>query len=155
MFRFVFRRCVSLCLAVATRTGDSGYTTYLVNPTTINKALAAAGATRIGEMGKADAKQIGEDSQANVIARWKKELLVPLARSLAAAADDASEESADTVKQMQACSIPIVMKIDPDYTPPKEFGGRSGGAIPMNLFIVAVIVAVIAALFVTGKIEAP
>ncbi|OEU16079.1 flavo protein, partial [Fragilariopsis cylindrus CCMP1102] len=57
--------------------GDSNYTTYLVNPTTIDKGLTAAGATRIGDMGKADAnakKQLGNDAQDKVIARWKEEL---------------------------------------------------------------------------------
>mmetsp|Transcript_15309 Transcript_15309/g.35293 ORF Transcript_15309/g.35293 Transcript_15309/m.35293 type:complete len:259 (+) Transcript_15309:65-841(+) len=135
--------------------GDSGYSTYLVNPTTIDKALTAVGATRIGDMGKADAKQIGENSQENVIAKWKDELWVPLAKSIAAAADFTSEEAANKLKQMQADTIPILMKIDPDYIPPKEFGGRSGASIPTHLLIAALIVAVIAALLVTGTIQAP
>eukprot|EP00536_Pseudo-nitzschia_multiseries_P003226 jgi/Psemu1/185310/e_gw1.48.124.1 len=135
--------------------GDSGYSTYLVNPTTIDKGLTAAGATRIGDMGKADAKQIGENSQENVIAKWKDELWVPLAKSIAAAADETSEEAASKLKQMQIDTIPLLMKIDPDYTPPKEFGGRSGAAIPMQLLLVAIIVAVIAALFATGTIQVP
>lgn len=131
--------------------GDSGYTTYLVNPTTIDKALTAAGATRVGEMAKADAKQIGANSQENVIAKWKENILVPLAKTIAASADDESVN----VKGMQAASIPILTKIDPDYTPPKEFGGNSGEAIPMNLLVVAILLAIIAALFATGTIQAP
>mmetsp|Transcript_20070 Transcript_20070/g.43677 ORF Transcript_20070/g.43677 Transcript_20070/m.43677 type:complete len:268 (-) Transcript_20070:33-836(-) len=139
--------------------GDSRYTTYLVNPTTIDKGLTVAGATRIGAMGKADAKQIGENSQENVIAKWKEEMWIPLAKSIAAVTVDENKNSeeakTDIMKEMQAATIPILMKIDPDYTPPKEFGGRSAGAIPTNLLLVAIIMAVIATLFVTGKIQVP
>jgi len=145
--------------------GDSSFTTYLVNPTTICKGLTAAGATQIGAMGKADAKQIGENSQENTIKNWKEELWTPLAGAVAVAASAGSSSSSSisniendietTTKAMQANSIPILMKIDPDYTPPKALGGRSGGAIPIHLVVVALIVALIAALFVSGKIETP
>ena len=130
--------------------GDSGYTTYLKNPTTITNALNAVGATQLIDMGKADAKQIGENSQENTIKEWKDFLWVPLAKSLATSAND---ESVD-LKEMQKSAIPILVKIDPDYTPPKEFGGKSSG-IPMLLLALAVLVALIAALFVTGTIETP
>jgi len=129
--------------------GDSGYTTYLKNPTTISKALKSVGATELIDMGKADAKQIGENSQENTIIKWKEGLWIPLAKAVAAEED----ESVD-LKEMQKGAIPIMVKADPDYTPPKEFGGRSG-AIQMHLLVVAVIVALIAALFMTGAIEAP
>jgi len=50
--------------------GDSHYTTFFQNPTTIHEALTAAGATRIGELGKADASGTGDDEQSKVIERW-------------------------------------------------------------------------------------
>ena len=114
-------------------------------------------------MGKADAKQIGENSQENTIKNWKEELWTPLAKAVAASAGSSSSSNISniendietTTKAMQANSIPILMKIDPDYTPPKALGGRSGGAIPIHLVVVALIVALIAALFVSGKIETP
>ena len=120
-------------------------------------------------MGKADAKQIGENSQENVIAKWKEEMWIPLAKTMsaqAAASDDDDDDDDDkddvavakdvvNVKEMQAGVIPILMKIDPEYNPPKEFGGRSfSGGIPTHLVVLAVIVALIAALFVTGTIQA-
>jgi len=140
--------------------GDSNYTTYLDNPTTITMALKAVGANELIKMGEADASQIGdgETSQRNTIIKWKEELWIPLAKAVATAEDKDNDESSVVdvdVKNMQKGSIPILMKIDPDYTPPKEFGGRAGGAIPMHLLVVAVIVALIAALFLTGVIEAP
>jgi len=50
--------------------GDSHYTTFFRNPTTIENALSAAGATRVGELGKADASGTGNMEQSKVIDRW-------------------------------------------------------------------------------------
>lgn len=128
--------------------GDSNYTTYLVNPTTIDKGLTAVGAKRIGEMGKGDAnaKKLGNDAQDQVIARWKEELYIPLAKALSTST---STDAVKDVKEMQADTIPILMKLDKDYTPPKEF--RKGisittvGGIPIVYLILGIIVALIAA----------
>lgn len=134
--------------------GDSNFTTYLDNPTTIDNALKAVGATQLIKMGEADASEIGENSQENTIVKWKEELLIPLAKAVAVANSE-DESSVDAVKAMQKGAIPILVKVDPDYTPPKEFGGRSGGAIPLPMLAAAIIMALIAALFVTGTINAP
>lgn len=128
------------------RSGDSSYTTYLQNPTTIDNAMTAVGATKLLDLGKADAKQIGETSQANKIIKWKEDLLAPLAKSLAA---KPSEEL--DLEEVQKSAIDIVCKIDPDYVPP---GGRKGGAIPMPLMVLALI-ALLAALVMSGVIELP
>lgn len=50
--------------------GDSHYTTYFTNPTTIHDALLAMGAKRVGEIGKADASGTGHMEQSKVIERW-------------------------------------------------------------------------------------
>lgn len=100
--------------------GDSGYTTYLKNPTTIDAGLTAVGATRLGEMGKADAKGMGEKAQDKVISRWVSDLWKPLGKSLA-------DESDIDVKEMQKKTIPVLMKLDPDYTPPKELQTKKDG----------------------------
>ena len=96
--------------------GDSGYTTYLKNPTTIDAGLTKVGAKRIGEMAKCDAKQMGDQAQDKVIQQWSKDILVPLAKALA------SDEEVDTAK-MQAVTIPLLIKLDPDYKPPAGKGG--------------------------------
>lgn len=91
--------------------GDSTYRTYLNNPSSIDKGLVAAGAIRIGEMGKADAHALGDLAQDKTIARWVEALWIPLAKALCA------PDEVDT-KSMQAQTIPLLMKLDPDYTPP-------------------------------------
>ncbi len=96
-------------------------------------------------MGKADAKQIGETSQANTILKWKKDLWIPLAKAVAADVEVDTEE-------MQKVAIPIYAKVDPDYVPP---GGRSGGPIQMYLLVVAVLMALLAYLVTSGMIELP
>jgi sulfite reductase alpha subunit-like flavoprotein len=50
--------------------GDSHYSTYFKNPTTIHDALRVMGATRVGEIGKADASGTGHMEQSKVIERW-------------------------------------------------------------------------------------
>jgi len=128
--------------------GDSAYTTYLVNPSTIDKALTAAGAARIGEMGKADAnaKKIGNDAQDKVITRWKEDLYIPLAKALSV-----QDNTGKNGKEMQTDTIPILMKLDPDYIPPKEFlKGTSTVGIPIVFLMLGLIVAMVAALVITA-----
>jgi hypothetical protein len=100
-------------------------------------------------MGKADAnaKKLGNDAQDKVIARWKEELYIPLAKALSSPSTDAVKD----VKEMQADTIPILMKLDKDYIPPKEF--RKGmsitavGGIPIIYLILGIIAALVAAAY--------
>lgn len=104
-------------------------------------------------MGKADAnakKQLGNDAQDKVIARWKEELYIPLAKALSSSSS--TDAVVKDVKEMQADTIPILMKLDKDYTPPKEF--RKGmsitaavGGIPIIYLILGIIVALVAAAY--------
>ena len=113
--------------------GDSMYTTYLRNPTTIDAGLTAAGATRIGDMGKADAGQSGDDAQDKVIARWMETMWVPVARAMAQAIlNDQEGGTKVDWKQMQSKVIELLVELDPEYTPPKDHqkkvsGGKMGG----------------------------
>jgi hypothetical protein len=137
--------------------GDSGYTTYLKNPTTIDEGLTAAGAERIGEMGKADASEIGDKAQDKVIARWMDDIWLPLGTALVGGDDDDGNTSttttAEALKEMQARTIPILKEIDPDYEPPKDLlpqkstttGGGGGGGMSMGIAISCLIGAVVAA----------
>ena len=104
--------------------GSSSYPTYLKNPTTIDQGLTCAGAKRIGDLGKADATGLGDNSQDKVIARWVQSIWVPLAKALAT-------KTEVSVEEMHQKTIPLLMKLDPDYTPPKEMqpakvGGTAG-----------------------------
>jgi len=63
--------------------GDSHYTTFFQNPTAIHDAMTAAGATRVGELGKADASGTGEMEQSKVIERWIEGIWDDLAKIIA------------------------------------------------------------------------
>ena len=105
--------------------GDSGYTTYLKNPKTIDQGLTVAGAKRIGELGAADASQIGDKAQDKTIARWMDDIWAPLGKELTST----SAASAEKLQEMQSKTIPILQEIDPDYKPPKELlATKNGGA---------------------------
>lgn len=110
--------------------GDSSYSTYMKNPTAIDSGLTAAGAQRIGTMARANANALGEESQDKTIARWIEDIWVPLAKAICA------QDNVDT-KAMQANTILLLMKLDPDYVPPKESAKK--GAIPSSLLGVAVL----------------
>ena len=100
--------------------GDSSYTTFFQNPTVTNEVMLQVGAKRIGEVGKADAKQSGDNSQANVIARWKEALWEPLAKAVVEPALDE-----EVLKKMQDATIELMCEINPDFVPP----GKAGSAV--------------------------
>lgn len=122
--------------------GDSTYPTYMKNPTAIDTGLTAAGAQRIGTIARADANALGEESQDKTIARWIDDIWVPLAKAISA-----QDKVVDT-KAMQANTIPLLMKLDPDYVPPKEKAKNDGipsaflGVAGLSLLGVAIAVAV-------------
>ena len=108
--------------------GDSMYTTYFKNPTTIDAGLTAAGAIRIGDLGTADARKSGDNAQDKVIARWMESMWVPLAKALA----EEKEEDVN-LQHMQQKTIELLMELDPDYTPPKEYQkGIKGGLMGLS-----------------------
>mmetsp|Transcript_44271 Transcript_44271/g.106646 ORF Transcript_44271/g.106646 Transcript_44271/m.106646 type:complete len:240 (-) Transcript_44271:65-784(-) len=111
--------------------GDSGYTTFLKNPTTIDQGLTKAGAKRIGDLGKCDASEMGEKAQDKVIKKWSNDMLLPLAKALA------ETDEVDTAK-MQLETIPLLVKLDPDYTPPNS--GKGGSDFCTYIGIGAVVV---------------
>jgi len=76
--------------------GSSLFKTYFQNPQTIEDGLTLAGAKRIGDLGKANAAGKGEESQANVVAKWKEGIWKPLAEAIAQ-----EPLSEDTLKELQ------------------------------------------------------
>jgi len=76
--------------------GNSSFRTFFENPQTIDDGLQAAGATRVGTLGKADAYKKGDESQPNVILKWREEIWKPLAEVLVQ--EPPSEE---VLKEMQ------------------------------------------------------
>lgn len=117
--------------------GDSSYPTKFKNPTTLDAGLTAVGAKRIGEMARADANAMGDDAQDKVIKRWVQKIIVPLAKALA------DDSEVDTIS-MQSKTIPLLVKLDPDYTPPSE---KTKGGLLAYVGIGTVLIGVAAAVF--------
>lgn len=90
--------------------GDSKYTTFLENPTTIDKALHRVGAKRVGELGKADASGTGENAQGVVIERWMDGIWSELAKAVAQ-----EPLSKEKLQMMQKETVDICQKINPDF----------------------------------------
>eukprot|EP00980_Cylindrotheca_fusiformis_P017386 scaffold5395_cov126-Cylindrotheca_fusiformis.AAC.6 len=121
--------------------GDSAYPTFLKNPTTIDNALTTVGAKRIGQMGKCDASATGDNSQDKVIKKWSQDILVPLAKALA---DDTEVDTSS----MQSKTIPLLMKLDPDYTPP---GKDEKSCDLLSLVAVGAVVVAGVAVFIANR----
>jgi sulfite reductase alpha subunit-like flavoprotein len=135
--------------------GDSTYTTYLKNPTTIDLGLQAAGAQRIGALGQADAHQRGEQAQDKVIQTWMETIWPPLTEAIAIA-NMVSSSTTTTITAtttttttppavdygaMQRRMIELLREVDPDYKPPTTGASRSsaieGGGFSSNVFLLA------------------
>mmetsp|Transcript_40754 Transcript_40754/g.41344 ORF Transcript_40754/g.41344 Transcript_40754/m.41344 type:complete len:103 (-) Transcript_40754:331-639(-) len=93
-------------------------------------------------------KKIRNEAQDKVIARWKEQLYFPLAKALSV-----PDDTAKNVKEMQADTIQILMKLDPDYIPPNEFLKKMSNTrgIPVFFLILGLIVALVAILLVASS----
>jgi len=123
--------------------GDSKYTTFFQNPSTINAALLAAGAWRVGLLGKADASGEGEDEQAKVIQRWVDTHWTKLARVLAE-----DPPAPEKLERAQKKTLVLCEELFEDFSP-KKMGLGFGG---MMTIIVPMILAVLGA-FLCGKLD--
>lgn len=123
--------------------GDSKYTTFFQNPSTINAALLAAGAWRVGLLGKADASGEGEDEQAKVIQRWVDTHWTKLARVLAE-----DPPAPEKLESAQKKTLELCEELFEDFAP-KKMGVGFGG---MMTIIIPIILAVLGA-FLCGKLD--
>lgn len=122
--------------------GDSKYTTFFQNPSTINASLLAAGAWRAGLLGKADASGEGEDEQGKVIQRWVDGTWSKLARVLA---EDPPEP--EKLQNAQKKTLELCEEIFDDFAPAKK---GLGGTLAV---VVPVVLAVLAGAFFSGKLD--
>ena len=103
--------------------GDSNYSTFFENPRTIDAAMTAAGARRVGDLGKADASGTGDDEQHKVIERWVAGVWDELARVVA------SERPGREVLDAAADGTwALCLEVFPDWRP-RRFGRGSGAAV--------------------------
>lgn len=105
--------------------GDSKYTTFFRNPTVVNEALQLAGATRVGELGKADASS----DQLGQIAKWMEGIW----NELTIALDTQPPLSKDRLKQMQRDTIQLCKGLDPEFMPEPK---KSFGSVEMSMWTV-------------------
>jgi MioC protein len=114
--------------------GDSHYSTYFRNPTIIHDALTAAGATRVGELGKADASGTGEMEQSKVIERWIEGIWDDLAKVLAS--DPPERQVLDRARDE---TWGICLEIFPDWKPKKKFSAISALYLPLVGIVLALL----------------
>jgi sulfite reductase alpha subunit-like flavoprotein len=145
--------------------GDSTYPTYLNNPTIIDTALSQAGATRLVELGRADAHQMGDQAQDQVIARWIDQLWSPLAQALVkldnAPATDDNDDNDDTNGKvdwltMQHQTWQILQQLDPDFEIPANISSTNPANHPswsVMYLVLGVVVAITAIVLGTGMIH--
>lgn len=119
--------------------GDSSYTTFFQNPTALNEGMQQVGAKRIGDVGKADAKGTGKNTQAKVIARWKDALWKPLAK----AAVEAPLEK-EALQKMQDETVKLMCEINPDFEPPAGAVKQKQGGLDLLLPVIVVLMGIIA-----------
>ena len=78
-----------------------------------------------------------------VIKRWVQEILTPLAKALC------DTKEVDTLA-MQSKTIPLLMKLDPDYTPPAGASDNKFSTTIILSILVALIAAIVAMFVMNG-----
>ena len=96
--------------------GDSHYTTYFQNPTTIHKALTLAGAAHVGSLGKADASGTGHNEQSKVIDRWIDTIWDDLNKVVN---NSNTSASSDGLKKAREETWELCLRIFPEWKPKK------------------------------------
>lgn len=108
--------------------GDSHYTTYFRNPTAIEDALTAIGATRVGPLGKADASGTGEQEQSRVVERWTEGIWDELAKAVA---QDPAEGSAGKMERAQKVTYQLCLELFPEWRPNTNWAKIGAVALPL------------------------
>lgn len=108
--------------------GDSKYTTFFRNPTVTNDALTSVGATRVGDLGKADAS--AKDQQA-IIQQWINGVWPSLKVAL-----QKNPLSDERLTKMQHDTIQLCQTVDPEFL-------KEPTKIPLHLLLMSIVVALL------------
>jgi sulfite reductase alpha subunit-like flavoprotein len=127
--------------------GDSKYTTFFRNPTVTDKALQAVGATRVGDLGKADASSVDPDQLA-VIGHWVDGIWPELQEIV-----KQPPLSEDRLKEMQRDTIQLCRELDPDFMPEPKQDTFAGTFFMSTYAILVALLGVVAWYFLTLKNE--
>ena len=119
--------------------GDSHYTTYFQNPTTIHKALTYAGATHVGSLGKADASGTGHDEQSKVIDRWIDTIWDDLNKVVNSdiSASSSSSHSLGGLDKARGETWEICLRIFPEWKPKTNYNMSS--MLPLVAILLAIL----------------
>lgn len=134
--------------------GDSHYTTYFQNPTTIHKALTYAGAAHVGSLGQADASGTGHNEQSKVIDRWIDTIWDDLDKVVNSSNISASSSSSPSVDgcldKAREETWNVCLRIFPEWKPKKTNYNMS--LVVSMLPLVAILLAILAQQWYMGII---
>lgn len=105
--------------------GDSHYTTFFQNPTAINAALTSAGATRVGELGKADASGTGHMEQSKVIDRWIDAIYEDLSKVVSSS----NKTEDEALQKASEETWGLCLEIFPEWKPKSSGYGTTGSLV--------------------------
>ena len=127
--------------------GDSHYTTYFQNPTTIHNALTMAGATHVGKLGKADASGRDEMEQIKVIDRWIATIWDDLARVIATTTTN-SDNGVDktNLDKARGDTWELCLELYPEWDKSKNYSAMAALYLPL----VGIVLALLAHFFFSG-----
>jgi sulfite reductase alpha subunit-like flavoprotein len=130
--------------------GDSHYTTFFKNPTTIHRALTLAGATLVGEVGKADASGTGNMEQSKVIDRWIENIWGELAKTVAdidtttATSNSNAVHKADFLDRARNETWEICLELFPEWRKKTAMANYASMMVGLYIPLLGIIVAILA-----------
>ena len=124
--------------------GDSKYTTYFQNPTRLDQALTAVGATRVGPLGQCDASGTGDNEQPLVIRRWMDDIWPYLVHVIAQ--PPLSDERLVAARQ---ATVDLCRQINPDFVLPSSNINHKNNNLVW--IVLAVLVAIAVALLLQSQ----
>lgn len=121
--------------------GDSKYSTFFRNPTITDAALRGAGATRVGDLGKADASSV---DQLAVIDQWVDGIWSELRNTV-----NEPPLPEDRLKAMQRDTIQLCRELDPEFMPEQHGDISPGTSVVLTALAILVALASVAWYFYT------
>lgn len=126
--------------------GDSHYTTFFKNPTTIHKAMTLAGATLVGDIGKADASGTGNMEQSKVIDRWIENIWGDLAKAVTctATSDNTVITKSDQLEKARIETWEICLELFPEWRQKSGMTNYASMMVALYIPLIGIVVALLA-----------